>query len=203
MEDNNGSPPGSPDKMRTSSLTQAAVTSGSKTTLTILTCAAVVAIFAPVGSHATIALGLSYTIHTAFAFLLVGKARTEAQSGRLNGGGSVIYSANGLLSQPLKPATSPAESQMAVIRAVSATAALATGIAAFTLESFTFGGLAYWGIIGQAMGDYWVFGQGIVTVVVGVGVVGLHAVVDWVLLIMVSFVLFFPETLESAAKTLH
>ena len=172
------------EKIRSSSL--AAISSGSKSALIILTCSAIVALLTPMGSNATVALGLSYAILTALALLLVGKAKLEASQGaRLNGGTSA--SANGLLSQPLKPAVWPLESQMALIRDVSAAAALATGIAAFTLESFTFGGLAYWGAIGQAMGGNWVFGQSIVTIVVGVGVVGMHVIMEWAILIMVSW----------------
>jgi hypothetical protein len=201
--DDDASPPASPDKTRTFSNTASA----SKTALAVLTCSAVAATVAPVGSHATIALGLSYTILDAFAFLLVGKSGTEAKSGRLNGGASVIYSANGLLSHPGKSASSSGDCQMAVIREVSAVAALSTATAVFTLESFTFGGLAYWGVIGQAMGDQWVFGQGIVTLVYGIGMVGVHCFMYWAILVMVSqalrctFLLTHPDWNQDAKQS--
>ena len=60
------SPPGSPDKSR--GLAPAA--SGTKTSLLILTSTGVVAAFAALGSNATIALGLSYAVIEALAFLV-------------------------------------------------------------------------------------------------------------------------------------
>lgn len=193
-----GSPPATPEKMRIS--ISAPAISGSKTALAVLTVSGVLAIIAPSGSSATIALGLSYTVFTAFAFLLVGKAGTEAKSGPLNGGGSIIYSANGLLSHPGKALSSPGESQMAVIRDVSAAAALATAIATFTLESFTFGGLAYWGVIGQAMGDKWVLGQSILRFLYGMGMVGVHCGIYWTVLILVSRFGSAPSSCEFGTK---
>ena len=174
--------PASPDKSRTS---QTLPTHGSKTALTILTLSAVAAIFAAAGSNATIALGLSYAVLEALAFLLVERARAETQSGRQNGG-SVIYSTNGLLSQPAKPTGSSTNVQITVIRDVSLAAAISTSVAALALENFTFGGLAYWGVIGQVMGEKWVVGQGILTRVIGVVMVGVHLVKDGTALIMVS-----------------
>ena len=173
------SPPASPEKSRGQSSD-----SGSKTALAILSVSAVVATFAASGSNATIALGLSYAIIEASALLLVERAESEAQHGRRNGG--VIYSANGLLAQPARPAVSSFETHISVIRDVSAAAAAATGVAALTLESFTFGGLAYWGLIGQVMGEKWVIGNAVLTVLYALAMVSVHMVVDSTLLTMVS-----------------
>ena len=154
--------------------------------LLILTSSAVVAIIVPIGSSATIALGLSYTMVTAFAFLLVLKARSESQNHHLNGGGSVIYSANGLFSHSGKSPFLQEDHEISVISHVSIAAASATAIATFTQENFTFGGLAYWGIIGRAMGENWVLGQGVITVLLALGMLTVHCVMYWVLLSMVS-----------------
>lgn len=161
-------------------------TAGSKTALAILTASGVLATFAPGGSGGTtVALGLSYTIFTALAFLLVGKAGTEAKSGRLNGGG-VIYSANGLLSHAGKSVTAPGEAQMAVVRDVSAAAAVATGIATFALESFSLGGVTYSSVIGQGWGSRQVFGQNVLMFGYGLVLVGVHCGVYWTVLVLVS-----------------
>ena len=143
-----------------------------------------VAIFAAAGSNATIALGLSYTIVQALAFLLIERGRAEAQSGRQNAG-SVIYSANGSLTQPTSAASEGA-STVAVIRDVATASALCTGIAALTLESFTFGGLGYWGIFGQVLGDQWVFWNGILGIVYALVTIVVHAAVGVGVLILVS-----------------
>ena len=176
------SPPASPDKSRA----QWTAASGSKTTLMILTSTAVIASFAALGSNATIALGLSYAIITALAFLLVEKARAEAASGRTIGG-SVIYSANGLFSHTSQATPgSSGDSKMAVIRDVAGASASCAGIAALTLESFTFGGLGYWGIFGQVPGDQWVFWDGILGVVYAIVTIVVHVVVYGTILLLVS-----------------
>ena len=176
------SPPASPDKPRSRAVLGEG--SGSRTSLAILTCSAVVAIFAAAGSNATIALGLSYTIVQALAFLLIERARAEAQSGRHNAG-SVIYSANGSLTQP-SSAASGEGSTVAVIRDVATASALCTAIAALTLESFTFGGLGYWGIFGQVLGDQWVFWNGILGVIYAIVTVLVHVAVGVGILVLVS-----------------
>ncbi|KAK3726120.1 hypothetical protein LTR37_000268 [Vermiconidia calcicola] len=176
------SPPASPDKPR--SRAAPGEGSGSKTSLAILTCSAVVAIFAAAGSNATIALGLSYTIVQALAFLLIERARAEAQSGRHNAG-SVIYSANGSLTQP-SSAASGEGSTVAVIRDVATASALCTAIAALTLESFTFGGLGYWGIFGQVLGDQWVFWNGILGVIYAIVTVLVHVAVGVGILVLIQ-----------------
>ena len=95
----------------------------------------------------------------------------------------MIYSANGLLSHPTKP---PGDACVGVLREVAVAAALATGVAAITLEKFTFGGLVYWGVIGRAMGDKWLLGQWILNCIIGIFVVGVHSIMRWTLLMMVS-----------------
>lgn len=161
-------------------------TSGSKTWLAILTISAVVAIFAAAGSNATVALGLSYALIESLAFLLVERAGAEAQDGRQNGA-SIIYTTSGLLSQPSRPAESGGQALSLVTRDVSLAAFLATGVGALMLERFTFGGLGYWGILGQAMGSNWVVGQGILSVIWAVATVVLHFVMDSTILVLVSF----------------
>ena len=165
---------------------------GSKTALTILTLSALAAIFSSVGSNATIALGLSFAILQSIAFLLVERARIDAQYGRSANGGTVIYSANGYLSQPSKPASSGADSLWLVIRDVAFAAALCTTIATLTLESLSFGGISHMGVIGTILGQKWLVGQGILSAVFGICMVGVHAVMDGTLLLMVSLKSHFP-----------
>lgn len=180
-EHSSGLSPASSDKARAA----AAPSSASTTALVVLTSSAVMAIFTPTGSQATLALGLSCTVLTAFAILIVGKITAETQTELLNGGASVTHASSGLSSQPLKAAGLGIRPEL-WIKDVSAAAALTTGLATLALENFTFGGLAYWGIIGQVMGDSWVFGQSIVGCIYGVGIVGVHCVMYWALLMMVS-----------------
>lgn len=181
-----GSPTGS-DKPR------ATATSNSSTTpLVILSTSGVAAIYASSGSNTALSIGLSYAILTSLALVLVGRARAESQHGAQNGGSTVIYSANGFLSQPDKPSLSASDITISVIRDVSAAAAVGTGVAALALESFSFGGLAYWGVLGQAMGDRWVLGQAVLNAVFGLGMVVVHLGMEGALLVMVSPPLPFP-----------
>ncbi|KAK1087051.1 hypothetical protein LTR48_002966 [Friedmanniomyces endolithicus] len=75
---------------------------------------------------------------------------------------------------------------MATIRDTSAAAAVGTAMAALVLEKLSFGGLAYWGLIGQAMGDRWVLGQAILSVVYGLSMVTVHIIMLSSLLIMIQ-----------------
>ena len=150
-----------------------------------MTLSAVVATYAAAGTNATIALGLSYAIFEALAFILIERARAEARNVRQNGV-SVIYSTRGLLSQPERPVNSGTDSRMAVMRDVSMATAVAMGISALTLGSFTFGGLGYWGIFGKALGEKWLARQSMTAVVLGLVTVIVHLVMNGTLLLMVS-----------------
>ena len=169
----------SPDKSHTS---HSVPTSGSKTILAILTASAVIAIFLNVGTNATIALALSYAVTEVQAYLLIERAQTEARNGRATNG-PTIYSANGLLAQPVHPARPSTDLSLAVIRDVSTAAALATLIAAVTLESFSFGGLAYYGV---SLGEQWLFWQEILRLVFAIATVVVHIIMEGALILMVS-----------------
>lgn len=158
---------------------------GSKTALAIGLLSAAVALYATTGSIATIALGLCEALVLALAYILIERALVDARHSTANGG-SVIYSANGLLSQPSKPAVSEEDAPLVVARDTSMAAAIASGCACLTLESMSFGGLAYWGLLGQAMGDNWVFGQWILTLLYGLVMVIVTMALYGTLLIMVS-----------------
>ena len=175
-------PPASPDKSRAQ--TSASAT-GSKTSLTILTLAAVTASFAASGSNATIALGLSYAIVTALAFLLIERAYREALHGRQNGG-SIIYSANGLLSQPQGNAGFGPEATTSVLRDVALAAALATGVAALSMESLRPGGIEYWPMAKKIMGDEWLLMNGGWRLLYGACLIPVHTIMEPALLLMVS-----------------
>lgn len=175
-------PPASPDKARSHGATPVP---GSKTPLIILTLAGVTASFAAIGSNATVALGLSYTIVTALAFLLIERAHREARSGRQSGR-SVIYSANGLLSQPASNSTSNADATTSVIRDVAFASSLAIGIAALSMERIYFGGMEYWPMAAKIMGDEWLIMHGGWRMAYSALMVGPHAVMVSTLLIMVS-----------------
>lgn len=165
------------------------------TALIVLTASAVMAIFTPTAYRATLALGLSCAVLRALAILIVGKAAAETQTAPLNGGTGVSHTTNGHSSQPLKSIGIGTRPEL-LIRDVSVAAALAMGLATLALENFTFGGLAYWGVVGQIMGDKWVLGQRLVTCMYGIGIVGVHSVMYWAFLTMVSpFEWFFPSLL--------
>ncbi|KAK4541698.1 hypothetical protein LTR36_007407 [Oleoguttula mirabilis] len=156
----------------------------STTPLYILSASAVVAIYASSSSNTVISLGLSYAVMFALALLLVERARAEARQTQT--GGSVIYSANGFLAQPDKAALSAEDTTIAVIRDVSAAAAIGTGIAALILESASFGGLVYYGSSERAMGTSWVYGPAVWTAVYGLGMVIVHVAMSGSLLIMIQ-----------------
>jgi hypothetical protein len=174
-------PPASPDKSRMQTSTSVA---GSKTSLAILTLAAVTASFAAAGSNATIALGLSYAIVTALAFLLVERAYSEARHGR-QAGGSVIYSANGLLSQPHATAGLGAEATTSVLRDVALASALATGVAALSMERFRTGGIEYWPMAAKIMGDEWILMNGGWRLLYGACLIPVHTIMEPALLLTV------------------
>ncbi|KAK5165712.1 uncharacterized protein LTR77_008635 [Saxophila tyrrhenica] len=159
------SPPASPEKSRPN----ASYPTSPNTSLIILTASAVAAIFAALGSNATIALGLSDALVTSLAFLLVERAHSEAKHG--NSGGSVIYAANGLLAQPAAGSGGSGDAKTAVMRDVAVGSAVCTTVAALTLESFSFGGLGYWGVFGQVLGDNWMFWDGVLGVAYAVGMI--------------------------------
>lgn len=162
-----------------------ATVSGSKISIAILSLASVTASFAAAGSNATIALGLSYAIVTALAFLLVERAYSEARHGRQSGG-SVIYSANGLLSQPSSNQGTGKGAMTSTIRDVALAAGIATGIAALSMESFRLGGLEYWPRAAKILGDEWIIMNGSWRLIYGVCLIPVHVLMEPVLLIMVS-----------------
>jgi hypothetical protein len=149
-----------------------------------LTASAVAATFAALGSNATIALGLSHALVTSLAWLLVSHAYSTANS---SNGGSVIYAANGSLSHPSSGSGGGEGSVVAVvIRDVAVAGAVCTAVAAIMLESFSFGGLAYWGLFGRVLGEQWQLWDGVLSVAYGAGMVGVHMVVSGVSLLLVS-----------------
>lgn len=182
--DNGPSTPSSAEKERRSQA------GGPTTILVILSLSALVAIYQSTGSNTVIALGLSYAFISAFALLLVERAYSEALHARQNG--SVIYSANGLLSQPSSQVETPLDSATTTLRDVSVAAATACSVAAVALDSWHFGGLAYWGVLGQVMGDNWVLGQGILSFFYAVAI-ALDYVVLFVALILLVSRLIIPQ----------
>ncbi|KXT11496.1 hypothetical protein AC579_2418 [Pseudocercospora musae] len=157
----------------------------SRLTLFVFTTSALVAVYSHAGSVTAIALGLSYAVLEVLAYHLIARAHGASPPPGQRGG-SVIYSANGLLAQPSGPSLSDEERCMSTLRHVSAAGALTTGLAALTLESVKFGGLAYYGLLGQAMGSHWVFGQSIVSVLYAIATVLMHIVMYGALILMVS-----------------
>ena len=161
---------------------------GSRIDLIIATLAGLIAAYSHSGSISIVALGLSHAVLEVFAFNLIERANGAAQH-NLQNGSSIIYSASGLLTQPAKPSNPSEEPWVAMIRDVCAAGGIATSTAALVLESRRFGGLAYYGLVGQAMGSEWEFGQGILSIVYGGGIVTVHMVMFGALLMMVSPVL--------------
>jgi len=170
---------GTADSPTGSDKPQTAQTHGSITPLLILTACAPLAIHISSGSTAVLAIGLSYALLTAIALRLLERAKHEAENPTLNG--SVIYSANGFLAQPDEPAKSAQHPVLAIVRDVSAAAALSTAIATLNLESFSFGGLTY-----DSVGYHGMFGQALWDAMNGFGMVLLHITMLASLLFMVS-----------------
>lgn len=160
---------------------------GAKTPLVILSASAVAAVYTSSGTNTVLSLGLSYTLLAALALLLVERARVEVSAQR-GSNEPIIYSANGFLAQSdeATPSLSSADATIAVIRDVATAAAVCTGIASLMSETWRFGGLAYSGVLGDAMGEQWIWGQAVLRLVIGVGMVGVHAVMYGGLLMMVS-----------------
>lgn len=144
----------------------------------------VAALYASAGSNTSIALGLSYAIVCALALFLVERAKLEAQRSQ-ESSSSVIYSANGLLAQPTRAEKGQASALTSVIRDVSAATALCTALAAVTMETLRFGGLAYPGVLGQVFGGQWAMWQSILGLLSGFGIVVVHVVMDGTLLLTV------------------
>lgn len=157
----------------------------SRTTIAILTISGLVAVYAHAGSITVIALGLSDAVLEVLAYRLVERAQ-EAARQHLPNGGSVIYSANGLLTQPTKPTFSGEEQGVSILRDVAAAGAMTTGVAALSLEGLRFGGLANYGMIGQAVGTHWVVGQGILSISYALSTVLVHMLMFAALILMVS-----------------
>lgn len=154
----------------------AAPASASRTSLPLLTACAFVAAYVSLGSNAPIALGLSYAVLAAAGYLLIERAKSAAQNP-----GSVIYSANGFLAQP-SPDQAQDDAGVSLIRDVSFAGALATGFAAMSLESWTFGALPT-----QAFEDQWNLGQSFLSrAVYGLLMVSVHMVVYSASLLMVG-----------------
>ena len=159
---------------------------GSKTSLVILTATALIAASTSTGSNATVALGLSYALVSAAGILLVQRATWLAQSSRSNG--NVIYSANGFLAQPEDAERSNSSgsnnSSSDVVRDVCAAAGLATLVASVTLESWGIGGLLHRSPVG-----HWVSRNIYVGFAAALGILAVHMLMYWCLLLMVSQVL--------------
>ncbi|KAI7494516.1 glycosyltransferase family 90 protein [Hortaea werneckii] len=149
---------------------------GAKTPLVILSASAVAAVYTSSATNTVLSLGLSYTLLAALALLLVERARVEISAQR-GANDPLIYSANGFLAQSdeSKPSRSSADASMAVIRDVATAAAVCTGVASLMSETWRFGGLAYSGVLGDAMGEQWIWGQAVLRLVIGIGMVGVHA----------------------------
>jgi hypothetical protein len=159
-------------------------TYASKTPLYILTASGITVIYASSGSSTVLSLGLSYAVLTASALWLLQNARVEAQQPAQNGG-SVIYSANGFLSQHNKRTVSGYDVGLCVARDVSAAAALGTSIAAVALESLSIATMLDRGILGDIKGEEWVMGQLVRSAAYSLGMVVVHIIMNASLLAMV------------------
>ena len=158
----------------------------SKSTLAVLTGSALVAAYMSSGSITGTALGLSYAVLEASAFVVVDRARKLARYDTQSGGG-VIYSANGLLAKPAKGSGSDEEQWISLLRDLSVAGTLTTGVAALTLESLSFrmGGLAYYGVHGHGVVNRSIFPS----LVYALGIVLVHAAMYAAFLLVVSCLL--------------
>ncbi|KAK5111042.1 hypothetical protein LTR62_005417 [Meristemomyces frigidus] len=158
-------------------------TDKSTTALYVLTACGITAVYVSSGSNTTISLGLGYAILTTLALRLVQSARAQSRHSSQNG--NVVYSTNGFLAQPPNPAAQDGDSTTAVLRDVSAAAALATWIATMFIEGFSTGGLSYWGLFGSDLIRMGGFGQILVSVVYGMAMVIVHFVMSTSLLLTI------------------
>lgn len=163
-------PPASPTKARTSVIWS----HGVGISLAVGTACAVAALYQSTRSIAVDALGLSHAVLQVLSFQLVERASRSGQHGD---------DSDGLLSQST---ASDGEHWLPVLRDVATAATATTAIAALSLESSHFGGLQYYGLLGQAMGDHWIFGQAILTVLYALGTVLTHMVMFGALTLTVS-----------------
>lgn len=159
--------------------------SGSKTNLLVLTLSGLVSVYAHAGSITVVALGLSYAVLEVLAFHLIERAQDISRHHNQNGG-SVIYSASGMLTQSSAPSVPTEERWLSVLRDVSMAGAFTTTVAGITLEGLHFGGLINYGLIGHLLGDHWQSGQGVVAVVYALSTVLIHIVVFAATVFMVS-----------------
>lgn len=169
----------SPDKARSSALSS----HGASTSLAVVTLCAVAAVYTSTVSLSANALGMSHAVLQVLSFQLVERAGRAGQHGD---------DSDGLLSQS---AASNGEHWLLVLRDVATAATATTALGALLFESSHFGGLQYYGLLGQAMGDNWIFGQAILTVFYALGAVLVHVVMFGALLLMVSRNLRFNGTL--------
>ena len=162
------------------------------TPFVILTASAVAATSISVGSNSALTIGLSYALLGAVALLLIQRAKGYATyGGQL--GGAVIYSANGLLSQPEESTTQGSHGiNLALIRDVSGAAAFFTGLAAITLEGISFGDQAYLQVVGHLpRGDVSPLRVALLNILYPAVMVVVHAAMDSALLLTVSAFLYF------------
>lgn len=158
--------------------------SASWASLPLLTATALVAAYVSLGSNAPIALGLSYATLAATGYFLIERAKSVAQNP-----GSVIYSANGFLAQPSSD-QSQEDASIVLARDVSFAGALATGVAAVLLESWSFGALPT-----QPFEDQWNLGQSLLSrAVYGLLMVVVHMIMYSASILMVGHNRFmFPD----------
>lgn len=158
----------------------------STTTLVTFTASGLIAVYSHAGSITVLALGLSYAVLVVLAFTFIERSQRASWTNGQHGD-TVIYSASGILTHPTATPLSDEEKWMATLRDASAAAFVTTGIAALGLENLRFGGLAYYGLLGQALGTHWVFGQGVVSFLFAVATILMHIVMSGALILMVSY----------------
>ena len=115
---------------------------GSTTLLLILTTSGLAAIYFPLGSVSVLALGLCNAVALVWAFQLFSRAQEVAQDEHQHGGG-VIYSANGLLTQPVTPQDASTPRWVLIWGDVAVAAGVSMGVAALAWEGVHFGQLHY------------------------------------------------------------
>jgi hypothetical protein len=158
---------------------------GLKTSLAIATLSGLLAVYTHAGSITVVALGFSQALLLAWAFQLIERAHGAMQP-YASRGSNIIYSANGLLTPHARLSPSKKEQWLSVIRDVAAAGAVTTGVFALSLENMRLGGLAYYAVLGEALGDQWVFGQAFLSIGYAFGVVFIRTIVCGTLLLMVS-----------------
>lgn len=172
---------------------------GSNALLAILTASALAATYTFTVSNTSTALGSSYLVVTALAWLLLERAQSAARQSRSNGS-SVVYSANGFLAQSPAPEADARDSAVALVRDLASAAAAALLLAAVSTASLDISSTAVWTFPGHTIVSGTV-GSRLLTFVYTVGSILVHVSMCGAILVLVSLISRLPYTIAGIGES--